>query len=608
MRRAWPLFFVAAATAAGCSLVNSLDDIVPGTGGSGTSSSSGSTSTGPACTTNEQCASLTADCKIGVCNALGNCEAQNQMKDTPCGNATASDCDGADKCDDMGNCLTNLASEASFCDDCPAGPGLCALCTAGACGDCPNRATIKTFNSVHAVEGWQVSGGWGLYTHTAPSSPFYGGEASVVFNKQVFGTDGNRVHPYPGNEKETSSATTPPTLLPAQLTFESWNWDEGGIYDQKTISVSIDGGMSYKIVAICPNSGPPPYAFCVGKDPFGDPTTETFLPVTIDLTTAFPEAVGKIGRVRFSYDTGDAAVGYEKGWFIDGLNFATDCACTADPDCTFENGACADAHCDPATSQCVLAPKNVGGACGDIADKTCSAPDSCDANGLCDPHNDEKDNTICDACSDGSGLCDSCGGGICLNCPAVQTFEQTSKFMTWTLTGGWAFYSRPTPLNSPSVGMNPNFADTAFGNDGVKVAPYFMYDSPSGTYFAVPLAAEDGSATTPPIVLPTSLKFDSWHVDRGGVAGRDVKRITVTVNGTPTVLVDCNGGAMSTLPFCQQVMSRAVDAWDTIDIPLGPLAGQTGVVEFKYESNDSGFAWEQGWYIDNINIARCGDH
>ncbi len=592
MHRALPFFLVALAASAGCSLVNSLDDIVPGTGGSSSSSTGSSTSSGPDCTTNEQCASLTADCKIGKCNPAGKCEAEIQPVGTPCGDMLASDCDAADTCDAMGTCLTNTAPEATYCDDCPLGPGKCSLCTAAKCNDCATRATRKTFNSVHALEGWAMSGGWGLYTQAPPA---LNGTPALPFPAQVFGTDGNRVHPYPGAEKETSSATSPPGVLPAQLQFLSWNWDEGGNFDQKTVSVSINNGMSFKTVAICPNAA---YAFCQGKNG-GDPTTETFLPISIDLTVEYPEAVGQVGIVRFSYDTGDDYLGFEKGWFIDQLNFGTDCACTDAASCGYENGACADATCDAATSECILTPKNTGGACGDIADKTCSAPDSCSALGLCDPHHDEKDNTPCDACSDGSGLCDACGGGVCLNCPPLQTFAEYFNFTQWTLTGGWNYYSGPPPLTD---GGYVPFADVAMGNDGVKVTPYFSAGSP------VPNAVEDAAATTPLIVLPDTIRFDSWHVDRGGVAGRDVKRISVTVNGATTILVDCNGGALSTLPFCQQVMTRAIDAWDPIEIPTGALAGQFGTVEFKYESADNGFSWEQGWFIDNINIARCGDH
>lgn len=543
------------------------------------------------CTTNDQCASLTADCKIGKCNPLGKCEAEIQPAGTPCGDVTVTDCNAADTCDASGMCLPNTAPDATYCDDCPLGPGNCSLCTAAQCNDCPTRATRKTFNSANAAKGWTVSGGWGLYTQAPPDA--YGNPA-VPFARQVFGTDGNRVHPYPGYENETSFAVSPPGVLPPQLEFMSWNWDEGGNYDQKTIGVSIDGGMSFKTVAICPAA----YAFCDGKSSFGA-EFEVFLPVSIDLTVAFPEAVGKVGLVRFSYDSTDDFYGWEKGWFIDELNFATDCACTDASSCAFENGACADASCDAATSECVLTPKNLNGSCGDIADKTCSAPDTCDARGLCDPHHDEKDNTPCDACSDGSGLCDSCGGGVCLNCPPLQTFAEYFDFTQWTLAGGWGYFSGPPELTE---GAYLEFADTAFGNDGVRVAPYFSAGS------AVPNVIEDAAATTPVIALPDVIKFDSWHVDRGGIAGRDVKRISVTINGTTTILVDCNGGKLSTLPFCQPRMSRAVDDWDKVEIPLDALAGQFGVIEFKYESADAGFSWEQGWFIDNINVARCGDH
>jgi hypothetical protein len=72
-------------------------------------------------------------------------------------------------------------------------------------------------------------------------------------------------------------------------------------------------------------------------------------------------------------------------------------------------------------------------------------------------------------------------------------------------------------------------------------------------------------------------------------------------------LVDCQG-ANNTLPFCTQVMSRNPDAWDDISIDTGALAGQTAIVEFSYDSLDSGNGFEQGWYIDNLNIVRCGGY
>lgn len=78
-----------------------------------------------------------------------------------------------------------------------------------------------------------------------------------------------------------------------------------------------------------------------------------------------------------------------------------DDACT-DPDTCDGGGACLDNHELPGT------------ACGDGADTDCTDPDTCNGTGLC-LVNHQNENMSCDDCAQGSGLCDVCSMGSCLD-------------------------------------------------------------------------------------------------------------------------------------------------------------------------------------------------
>ncbi len=576
---------------AGCSLLNKPDDIKPAGGGGAGGSTTNAGGAGAQCKNDEGCASLTVGCQKGICDtATGTCKSENVPAGTACGDAKTSDCDAADTCDASGSCVTNLVANGTYCADCPAGPGKCTLCQAGQCGDCGGRATEKTFRSPFSTAGWKFTGGWGLYEQTPPSS-----QPAVVFPRPVVGTDGNRAHPYPGQEVEQSSATTPPGVIPPVLQFLSWNYDEGGPYDQKTISISIDGGASFTTVAVCLDTTT--YPFCT-------PFAGTWSPISVDLAAVgHPELIGQVGVVRFAYNTNDGCCAQEQGWYIDQLNFATDCACHTDPECSSISGTCGDGTCDLLFNECFLASKNLGGACGDATNATCSGPDTCDSNGLCNINYEPKEGLTCDSCTDGVGECLACGGGTCLSCPPLQTFETLSP-TGWTFTGGWGVYSTPPAQQPPPAmqyvpfGMHGN----VLGVDGTPAPPYWM----NGSHI---VAVETSYVRSPPTLIPAQIKFQSWNVDRGGQSGRDEKRIRVSTDMGTTwkTLVDCQG-ANNTLPFCTQVTTRNPDAWDDISIDTGALAGQTAIVEFSYDSLDTGNGFEQGWYIDNLNIVRCGGY
>jgi hypothetical protein len=112
--------------------------------------------------------------------------------------------------------------------------------------------------------------------------------------------------------------------VPATLTFISWHVDEGGdFYDDKTIEISVDGGVSWDLLVSC-SSQPGGQPFCVNVSD-GRLGTD-WDPISID-TSAW---AGQTGRLRFSYESMDSCCEFERGWFIDDLN-AFSISCNDDP-------------------------------------------------------------------------------------------------------------------------------------------------------------------------------------------------------------------------------------------------------------------------------------
>lgn len=68
----------------------------------------------------------------------------------------------------------------------------------------------------------------------------------------------------------------------------------------------------------------------------------------------------------------------------------------------------------------------VGTSCGSVLDTDCNNPDSCNGNGLC-LANFVLDGTVCNDCPQGTGLCDGCAMGTCLDVciPPVDSLQTT---------------------------------------------------------------------------------------------------------------------------------------------------------------------------------------
>lgn len=603
------LLLAALSALAGCSLLNAPDDVQPGEGGGSsttttTSSQGGGGSGGGAeCEVPEDCAELATDCLAPTC-LLGSCATVPRPEGTPCGAAPTGECDLANSCDAQGSCVDHTVVDGTPCSDCAAGPGACSFCSAGSCGDCGGtRANHKTFRHPLAAAGWTFTGDWGVYRE-APASQQ---NAAVPFARPVVGTDGNRARPYPGLEVEFSFANTPPTVLPATLEFLSWNVDEGSFYDKKAVRVSIDGGASFTTIAVCPDSGATPYPFC--ESFFGVRAADDWDLIQLPLPAEF---VGQVGIVQFRHDTRDACCQFEQGWFVDALNFATDCGCAQDTECGHLGSSCATGTCDTTFAECSIAPQNTGNLCGSAGD-VCSAQDQCDSIGFCSSDDSAFEGKVCQTCASGEGFCRGCGTGECIDCPPEQDFLYFDfpTQQAWSFTGKWQIDScvRPNSLSA---------APTCADFQTAPQPPPFLANRGSRGFSFPAFETELGVARTPPVMLPSALEFKSWHQDRGGkddILERDNKRIRVSLDGgaTWTTVANCaSSGPVSSFAFCNAwatpAVNRELDVWDDISIPLGNLAGQVGIVELYYSTADGGSGWERGWMLDDLNFARCGTH
>ncbi len=277
------------------------------------------------CVVDEDCAAFSDTCGTGFCGASGECGLLPAPEGDPCGDPFDNDCNGADTCNGAGYCVNNeQASGLALCGDCMGG-GPCSFCMEGDCQLCTSFTDLGDFANPLAINGWEIvalDGGqpdWGLYDEAPPNE--LAGSLPVPFpNAPVFGIDGNQSPPYPGTgEAEHSQVTTTPAVVPNQITFISWNVDEGGsTYDTKHIEVSVDDGMTWNTLVNCAGGG--------GGQPFcnnvGDGRLATDWDNIVIDTSAYE---GMTGRLRFTYDTIDSCCSFERGWFIDDLSFASFC-------------------------------------------------------------------------------------------------------------------------------------------------------------------------------------------------------------------------------------------------------------------------------------------
>ncbi|MCA9705406.1 MAG: hypothetical protein KDK70_06140 [Myxococcales bacterium] len=543
------------------------------------------TTTGPVpCQGPEDCGDLPLrDCQQPACDERGMCVVEPAPFDSPCGDATDDECTNPDTCDNAGNCVPHHELDGTPCTTC--GEDQC-TCGGGTCTECGSYAPTNNFVTTRSIEGWELTGSWGLHRQ-APQSEL---APPAEFPGQVLGTNGNRVAPFPGNEVEVSYARTPPTPLPAEIVFLSWNVDEGGgASDNKTIRVSVDGGATWDTLADC--AVDPMWPFC---QPNQAQNPAVFNLVQIPVPVALQ---GMLGVVEFGYDTGDACCNFEQGWYIDSLTVATECACSVDADCAAYSTVCGTGICQ-VNGECGLLPMPEDDPCGDPFDNECNGADGCDGVGYCRDNLQPTGLATCEDCPGGS-TCSFCDQGLCLDCVEftnfAQGFSDPAGMPAWTPGGtspDWGFYSE-APVNENGVGPTPFPNAPVYGTDGNRQAPY-----PGAE-------VETSFVITSPGPVPFELIFGSWNVDEGDFF--DTKRIDISVDGgaTWTNLVDCQ--VLPNQPFCNfRDDSRTADDWDVITLDTSPWQGQQGQLRFSHETGDSCCGFERGWYLD-FTYALCGD-
>lgn len=549
----------------------------------------------PQCRTADDCPAPD-ECRVVTCED-GMCVDAPEDAGVACGDDTESECNAADSCDGEGNCVENLAPNGSACTECDLGQ---CSCNDGACGDC-SFAPSNNFITARSIASWELTGGWALYreapqNQSAPAIPFGG---------QVLGTDGNRSQPYPGGEQEDSHARSTVTTLPATLDFLSWNVDEGGgEYDNKSVAVSVDDGVTWVVVADCAVDSSP--AFCLSmSDRAPDAWDSISIPVP-------PDMVGERGLVELRYNSGDSCCGFERGWFVDVANFATECACGDDAVCGKLGGECGAGVCGDA-GECELEAIAAGMACGDATDVECNAPDACDGFGYCAPNVEANGLVDCHDCPSGGACALWCQAGVCNDCTTAlptNDFAQSNATFGWVTesldgTGnGWGIYTQAPPDTQAGSVAIPFSTSPVWGTDGNRIFPYDAANPPNNA------ETENSQFTTYPDTVPASITFDSWHVDEGG-QGVDNKTIQLSVDDgvSWTVLVDCATADQALFPFCAfRNDDRAGDVWDPITIDTAAFAGQVGRLRFTYATGDSCCNFERGWYIDNLSFAQsCAD-
>lgn len=563
----------------------------------------------PECRDDGDCASMAGECEVATCNDAGACIVDDAPEGTACGDATDSACDLADTCDGSGTCSSNLAPDGTDCSECESGQ---CTCNAGSCGECIVYADTNLFSTARSLVGWELTGDWGLFTAAPASQSNITGVLypAVPFDNQVLGTDGNRHGPaYPGGHMEFSYARTPPTELPSTLEFQSWHLDEGaGTYDNKIIRISTDGGSTWTDIISCELDPELPFCQQVNERD-GDDWDSISLSLPAPL-------IGQTGIIEFAYDTFDDCCAFEKGWYIDVTNFATECACTSNDVCEPYATECGAGVCG-GNGGCNLDAVAAGTECGAADSNVCTAPDACDGFGYCQREDayppldgDPQGHIIpCNFCEAGDD-CVGCAAGECQDCtnlPDIETFDPTNFAPFLAATFNWTFdanaggdwgilYSISNneqddgtlfPSNAPFLGIDGNYASPPDGTGEVNHAV----------------------ATTRPDVFADTVQFISWHQDQGG-ASLDRKLIELSVDdGTTWVpLADCTApGPLSAFPFCTAVADRDAEDWDTVSIDTSAYADMTGQLRFTYRTVTACCTFERGWYIDDLNFSQTCD-
>jgi hypothetical protein len=189
---------------------------------------------------------------------------------------------------------------------------------------------------------------------------------------------------------------------------------------------------------------------------------------------------------------GKAGSGGDEGSLDGGLVSLDAGECAVASDCSDDN-ECTDDICEK--GECLNVPRDVGTACGDTTDNSCSAPDSCDEAGVCGP-NDAPNGS---ACADGSCTAGACVPGQPVGCPAVVV-TQVPFNTSWRTVGGVDLYDTDGCNDENNT---PDFAvvftapfDGAFRFEATGVGDDDTEGSPANSMLTVAEGACGGQAAT----------------------------------------------------------------------------------------------------------------
>ena len=340
-----------------------------------------------------------------------------------------------------------------------------------------------------------------------------------------------------------------------------------------------------------------------------------------------------------------------------------DNACTIDVcdgttgDCVFHNlldgTSCSDGEPCTENDGCVAGacegtPKADGASCSD--GDACTTSDGC-VGGACEGTPDNgKDG---DSCSDGDPCTsdDSCLGGVCegggdacddqnpCTLDACEPVSASTKACSYTAAPGGSCDDGDactsndacfagSCLGTDTCGYQPVLIDTfdcgvpsawAFdppADDATSTTGWMVDGTPAAPGFLSPACslnfndgatydddvAIDGTATTPPIALPTGLvklKFMSY-----------INASTSSFSDTPYIEVSDDGFASNIWSEELPKSSSAQDKWIAYSYDLSAWNGKTVQLRFRFDVNSTSNNFA-GWFIDNLQLSAappvCGD-
>ncbi|NUP09538.1 MAG: hypothetical protein HOW73_26130 [Polyangiaceae bacterium] len=547
-----PLAFILV-TASGCSLINKPDDVNPGNGGSGGAGGGqgGTGATGgapPACTTNEECASLTTDCTVGECGPEGTCIATNTAADTPCGGAPTGTCDLQNTCDGNGACVENRAPNGTFCADCPAGPGQCGPCMEGVCGDCAGApATTKTFRSPLSTSGWVLTGDWRVYADAPPPAAY-----PISQCNDGIDNDGDGLTDYDDDPGCSSATDIYEVDAPGTECSDGVDNDADGVFDYPAdpkcesaaddAEVTLTGTHFAHRVLGTDGNRRYPYglensrefeASSATSPPTILPEFLTFLSWHVDEGDAYDLKAVEVSTDGVSFQTvavclqgggapyafcppsfGRAADAWDSislpvpAGLVGQVGYVRFSYNTNDAYGTTEQGwyvdalnfaqdcACAaDNECGYLASSCATGSCDTAvGECVPAAQNVDSACDldvaeecgapACDDSGWCVANSRPFEGQACASCPEGAEFCDGCMGGTCASCVSKQNFL-FPDLTNWTFSGGWGLFDAAPP-NSVTPNESLFFPPQH---------PQLWEEEPMVAPFHAPMLGNDGTRT-----------------------------------------------------------------------------------------------------------------